>query len=558
MYERSEREPDEADETIEECLDNLEASLRRERRKYSKKYIWPNLTPMQNGFIKRFGKNEIYKIISADKNCGLAVIETEHLTERGVKDHLRNADVYKRLSQGEARSQLMGVERLIESFISQHGKVLSKAEATYLKRGLRKNRGKMARFYTTIKMHKDPYKFRPIVSTCGTALAILSKWLDYKLQQLKPFISTFIKDSDDFLTRLKLFLKLKKFGRLPKHARLFTADAISMYTNIDTKHALEVLRKFLVELEEEGNLPPDFDIDMIIQAATLIMQWNLFEYGDCFFKQLIGTAMGTPVAVIWAMIYFHWHEKHKLIPSYGTKIPFMVRFVDDIFGVALVGEEDGFSTDEWNKFQTDIDDFGILRWEVNEPSFSVNFLDLTITIEEGAIVSRTYQKPINLFQYISPNSAHPPWMIKGIISSMLNRYYYQNTYVEDYWTVSMQFYNHLKDRGWDGAIIEPHFVVAHERIRSHPRKKREQVDEKYPSNKDIAILHMEYHPDDIPRKRVRDLWNENCALLERSVDEGGLGIEHMICAYSRPRNLRDLLQKAKLYQLESKEVSTYF
>ena len=117
----------------------------------------------------------------------------------------------------------------------------------------------------------------------------------------------------------------------------------------------------------------------------------------------------------------------------------MVRFVDDIFGVAIVGEEDGFSTDEWNKFQTDIDDFGILRWEVNEPSFSVNFLDLTITIEEGAIVSRTYQKPINLFQYISPNSAHPPWMIKGIISSMSSRYYYQNTYVEDHWTVSMQF-----------------------------------------------------------------------------------------------------------------------
>ena len=75
-------------------------------------------------------------------------------------------------------------------------------------------------------------------------------------------------------------------------------DAISIYTNIDTKHALEVLRKFLDELEEEGNLPPDFDIDMIIQAATLIMQWNLSEYGVSFSKQLIGTAMGTPVAFI--------------------------------------------------------------------------------------------------------------------------------------------------------------------------------------------------------------------------------------------------------------------
>ena len=71
-----------------------------------------------------------------------------------------------------------------------------------------------------------------------------------------------------------------------------------MYTNIDTKHALEVLQKFLQELEEEGKLTPDFDTDMIVQAATLVMRWNHFEYGSSFSKQLIGTAMGTPVAVI--------------------------------------------------------------------------------------------------------------------------------------------------------------------------------------------------------------------------------------------------------------------
>ena len=60
------------------------------------------------------------------------------------------------------------------------------------------------------------------------------------------------------------------------------------------------------------------------------------------------------------------------------------------------------------------------------------------------------------------------------------------------------------------------------------------IKEKSPS-KNITILHMEYHPGDIPQKRVCDLWAENCALLEHSIDEGGIGIEHMICAYSRPQ-----------------------
>ena len=117
-----------------------------------------------------------------------------------------------------------------------------------------------------------PHPFRPIAASCGTAQAILSKWLDHKLQQLKPFILTWIKDSNQFLNYITAFVKLQKNGRLPLYARMVTADAISMFTNIDTGHALKVLRWFLEELRREGKLPPDFDIDMIIEAATIVMR----------------------------------------------------------------------------------------------------------------------------------------------------------------------------------------------------------------------------------------------------------------------------------------------
>ena len=73
--------------------------------------------------------------------------------------------------------------------------------------------------------------------------------------------------------------------------------------------------------------------------------------------------------------------------------------------------------------------------------------------------------------------------------------------------------NQLKSEIWGGKRTEPIFVMAHEKIVSHTRKKMEQTTEEKSSSKDIAILHMEYHPDDIMRKRVRDLWVENCTLL---------------------------------------------
>ena len=40
---------------------------------------------------------------------------------------------------------------------------------------------------------------------------------------------------------------------------------------------------------------------------------------------------------------------------------------------------------------------------VDEPSSSVDVLDLTITINDGSVITRKYQKPVDLYQYITPN-----------------------------------------------------------------------------------------------------------------------------------------------------------
>ena len=79
------------------------------------------------------------------------------------------------------------------------------------------------------------------------------------------------------------------------------------------------------------------------------------------------------------------------------------------------------------------------------------------------------------------------------------------------------------------------------------------------SSRKIFFLHLEYHPNDIPRKKVRELFSETCVpLFTREIKDGGIEIKRIIVAYSRPRNLRDLLQKAKVYQAKGGEVSTYF
>ena len=48
-----------------------------------------------------------------------------------------------------------------------------------------------------------------------------------------------------------------------------------------------------------------------------------------------------------------------------------------------------------------INDYGILKWGVGQPFTFVNYQDLTVSIENGALVTRTHQKLTSLYQYIT-------------------------------------------------------------------------------------------------------------------------------------------------------------
>ena len=127
-------------------------------------------------------------------------------------------------------------------------------------------------------------------------------WLDYWFQKLKPFVKTFVKDSQQIIDDISQLV-------LPPNACLVMCDANSTYNNIDTRHAIRVTSAWLQDLHWKGELPDGFPLDTVISAMTTIMSNNLFEWGDMYFLQLIGTAMGTSAAVMWAMLYFAYNTR---------------------------------------------------------------------------------------------------------------------------------------------------------------------------------------------------------------------------------------------------------
>ena len=73
--------------------------------------------------------------------------------------------------------------------------------------------------------------------------------------------------------------------------------------------------------------------------------------------------MGNPAAVLWAIIYFYLHEKHKLIPTFAHKMSLLVRYIDDIFLLILYDGDDGFTPEEWIQIDYIINDYEILKWK---------------------------------------------------------------------------------------------------------------------------------------------------------------------------------------------------
>ena len=195
-------------------------------------------------------------------------------------------------------------------------------------------------------------------------------------------------------------------------------------------------------------------------AMKLVMQSNLFEWGDCYFLQLLGTAMGTSAACMRATIYFAVHEIQILIPKYKHHLLVFRRFIDNIFGIWTPLHDNN----NWSLFKQDTNNFGILSWEFEELSNEVNFLDLTIKIEDSHITTKTYQKSMNLYQYIMPTSNHPVRMTKGIIYSLLRNYHRQNSRFTDYKNMARLLFERHVARGWDRATIKSWIISADEKI----------------------------------------------------------------------------------------------
>jgi hypothetical protein len=139
---------------------------------------------------------------------------------------------------------------------------------------------------------------------------------------------------------------------------------------------------------------------------------NIFSFGNTFWLQLTGTAMETLTACAYATITYGHYENTTILPTFQDNLLYYLRYIDDILGIWLPPKDE---PDNWENFKNQLDNWGNLKCKVEQPSNQTTFLDLNINIKDSTISFSTYQKPLNLYLYLPPLSAHPPSCLKGLI-----------------------------------------------------------------------------------------------------------------------------------------------
>ena len=126
--------------------------------------------------------------------------------------------------------------------------------------------------------------------------------------------------------------------QIPDDHKLVSFDVKSLFTSIPLELALYRTEAAINNSPFLLPLPNNDIMDLLNLCLTSIY----FQYNDKHYKQLHGTAMGSPVSIVVAEIVMQSIEEQSLT-TYEQTVSLWLRYVDDIFTAVHKDEIDTFT-----------------------------------------------------------------------------------------------------------------------------------------------------------------------------------------------------------------------
>ncbi|CAF1097900.1 unnamed protein product [Rotaria magnacalcarata] len=270
-----------------------------------------------------------------------------------------------------------------------------------------KNKIQLAYLYFIPKPHKTGTPLRPIVSGMNAPTTKISRMLD---RLIRPLFDQYVKKTT-IIDGVHLIRQLDKYvslGLLKPTTHLCTFDITDLYTMLPQEQSIAISKQFLIRFNQTHTR--GMSINAIKSLARIVLTENVFIYGDKYYRQVKGDAMGSPLTLTLANI-FMWHWEQKLVEKQKASNELYGRYIDDIFLTSNDSTESPRDTlENANKYHLNIK----LTHEIGS---CVSFLDVQINNQDGNIITSVYHK-----------EASEPYIVpfKSDHSSSYIREYYNN------------------------------------------------------------------------------------------------------------------------------------
>ena len=425
-YHNPEFRPDGTSAEVEEYLGNLGRRIEEEHKKITTLKA-PRMTRRlrnETEMLMRELEEKRLCVTSADKNLGLVVTPIDVYNNAIVATLV--GDEFEEIKRGEANSiralcfrRIKAAATVLYPPIEKENGMVDQNIWKYLTKTAVPSNSRAATPYLLWKVHKLKIldggavpPSRMIVPSTFTITRCVSKHLD---ALVRPIFNRKVPYS---LMDSKTLVQILETKSYPRSTVLATKDVTALYPNVDIDSGLMAFAWFLQDELELAKYT--YTMEMV----ELIMRNQIVKYSEKYYRQIRGTAMGSPVAVLFANIWMHYLE-HKLKKVYMEKGLLLLykRLIDDIFSLFATKVAAVEFWREFNLLHPNVTVTGPISTTKSE------FLDLVVHKGSrfykhqgvGRFDVSLHQKVFNRYAYQPYHSYHPRASKIGWISSELQR-----------------------------------------------------------------------------------------------------------------------------------------
>lgn len=348
-------------------------------------------------------KNKNIKICPYDKGNGIVIIDSNSYVAK-VNKLLNDTSKFKKLEipTSTKKHPVCLDEGKLQRFLNKQ--VRDKIPVNIFRK-IQPSGSQVAKLYGTVKVHKENFPVRPIVSTINSHTYELAKYLD---SIIKPHISNrfLLKSTNEFIEKIN-----ENSHMISSNDVLVSFDVESLFTNVPVEEVINIATDLVYHKDSVNT--PDFDKDVfkyLLNTATS----GVFSFNEELYRQIDGVSMGSPLGPTLANLFLgHLEDTWTKTNFFPTMY---YRYIDDCFCVFR-------SNDDIPKFQQFLNGLHPnIKFTVEIGNKNLSFLDVNIN-NDNNLTTTVFRKSTYTGLLMNYKSLCPMAWKTNLVTNMLNRAY---------------------------------------------------------------------------------------------------------------------------------------